>query len=51
MSQSVLAFLGIAMVVAFMALIMMKKLSPFTSMIIIPIIFGIIAGYGVPETL
>ncbi len=50
MSQSVLAFLGIAMVVAFMALIMMKKLSPFTSMIIIPIIFGIIAGYGVPET-
>lgn len=50
MSQSVLAFLGIAMVVAFMALIMMKKLSPFTSMIIIPIIFGVIAGYGVPET-
>jgi len=50
MSQSMLAFLGIAMVVVFMALIMMKKLSPFTSMIVIPIIFGILAGYGVPQT-
>ncbi len=51
MSTTVLALLGIAMVVVFMALIMMKKLSPFTSMIIIPVIFGILAGYGVAGTL
>ena len=41
-----LAFLGFAMIVVFMALIMAKKLSPFTSLIIIPIIFGLLAGYG-----
>lgn len=41
-----LAFLGFAMIVVFMALIMAKKLSPFTSLIIIPIIFGLMAGYG-----
>lgn len=50
MSVTILALLGIGMVVVFMALIMMKKLSPFTSMIIVPIVFGILAGYGVPQT-
>lgn len=39
------------MIVVFMALIMAKKLSPFTSLMLVPIIFGIIAGYGVTETL
>lgn len=46
-----LAFMGLAMIVVFMALIMAKKLSPFTSLMLVPIIFGIIAGYGVTETL
>ena len=41
-----LAFLGFAMIVVFMALIMAKKLSPFTSLILIPVAFGLIAGYG-----
>lgn len=41
-----LAFLGFAMIVVFMGLIMAKKLSPFTSLIIIPVLFGLLAGYG-----
>lgn len=41
-----LALLGFAMIVVFMALIMAKKLSPFTSLIIVPILFGLLAGYG-----
>ena len=41
-----LALLGFAMIVVFMGLIMAKKLSPFTSLIIIPVIFGLLAGYG-----
>lgn len=41
-----LALLGFAMIVVFMGLIMAKKLSPFTSLIIIPIVFGLLAGYG-----
>ena len=34
------------MIVVFMALIMAKKLSPFTSLIIIPVLSGLLAGYG-----
>ncbi len=41
-----LALLGFAMIVVFMGLIMAKKLSPFTSLIVIPVLFGILAGYG-----
>ena len=41
-----LALLGFAMIVVFMGLIMAKKLSPFTSLILIPILFGLLAGYG-----
>ena len=41
-----LAFLGFAMIVVFMELIMAKKLSPFTSLILVPIAFGLLAGYG-----
>ena len=41
-----LAFLGFAMIIVFMALIMAKKLSPFTSLILGPIVFGLLAGYG-----
>lgn len=46
MSSTYLAILGLLMIVVFMALIMMKKLSPFTSLILIPILFGFLAGYG-----
>lgn len=41
-----LALLGFAMIVVFMTLIMAKKLSPFTSLILVPIVFGLLAGYG-----
>ena len=41
-----LAFLGFAMIIEFMALIMAKKLSPFTSLILVPVAFGLLAGYG-----
>lgn len=41
-----LAILGFTMIIVFMALIMAKKLSAFTSLIIVPIAFGLIAGFG-----
>lgn len=41
-----LVFLGFAMIIVFMALIMAKKLSPFTSLILVPVAFGLLAGYG-----
>ena len=41
-----LALLGFGMIIVFMALIMAKKLSPFTSLILVPILFGLLAGYG-----
>ena len=41
-----LAFLGFAMIIVFMALIMAKKLSPFTSLSLVPVAFGLLAGYG-----
>lgn len=40
------ALLGFGMIIVFMALIMAKKLSPFTSLILVPILFGLLAGYG-----
>lgn len=41
-----LALLGFGTIIVFMALIMAKKLSPFTSLILVPILFGLLAGYG-----
>lgn len=41
-----LALLGFAMIVVFMGLIMAKKLSAFTSLVIVPIVFGLLAGCG-----
>ncbi|MBL4938220.1 citrate transporter [Clostridium sp. YIM B02515] len=43
--MTLLAGLGYLTVVVFMVLIMTKKLSPFTSLIIVPIIFAIIGGF------
>lgn len=42
--QTTLALLGYATVIVFMVLIMTKKLSPFTSLIIVPIAFAMIGG-------
>lgn len=41
-----LALIGFLMIIVFMALIMAKKLSAFTSLIIVPIAFGLISGFG-----
>ncbi|ASS92812.1 CitMHS family transporter [Peribacillus simplex] len=43
-----LTLLGISMVVVFTYLIMSKRLSPVTSLVVIPIIFALIGGFG-PE--
>ena len=39
-----LAFLGFAMIIVFMALIMAKKLSPFTSLILVPVAWVFLAS-------
>lgn len=41
-----LAALGYLLVIVFMVLIMTKKMSPFTSLIIVPIAFAFIGGFG-----
>lgn len=41
-----LAYLGYGMVITFMVLIMSKRMTAFTSLIIVPIIFGLIGGFG-----
>jgi citrate-Mg2+:H+ or citrate-Ca2+:H+ symporter, CitMHS family len=41
-----LALLGFAMVISFMTLIMTKRLPAVTALVVIPIIFGLIAGGG-----
>lgn len=41
-----LAILGYLMVVIFLYFIITKRLSPFTGLIIVPIIFGLIGGFG-----
>ncbi len=41
-----LTVLGYGMVFTFMLLIMTKKLSAFTSLIIVPVIFGLLGGFG-----
>jgi CitMHS family citrate-Mg2+:H+ or citrate-Ca2+:H+ symporter len=41
-----LAFLGYALVIVFMVLIMTKRMSPVTSLILVPLVFGLIGGFG-----
>ncbi|MDV3429421.1 MAG: citrate:proton symporter, partial [Bacillota bacterium] len=41
-----LAALGYLLVIVFMVLIMTKRMSPFTSLIIVPLVFGLIGGFG-----
>lgn len=44
--MSILAIMGFAMVIVFLALIMTKRLSAFTALIIVPIAFGVFAGFS-----
>ena len=46
MSPDLLTFLAYAMIVAFMALIMTKRMSVLTALALVPIVFGVIAGFG-----
>lgn len=41
-----LALFGYGMVITFMVLIMSKRMTAFTSLIIVPLIFGLLAGFG-----
>ena len=41
-----LTFLAYGMVIVFMTLIMTKKLSPLTALILIPIVFGVLGGFA-----
>lgn len=44
-----LTLLGFGMVITFMALIMTKRLSPMVALIVIPIIFAVVGGFGGPD--
>ena len=41
-----LSLLGYLMVITFTCLILLKRLSPFTGLILIPIVFGLMGGFG-----
>lgn len=45
----VLTVLGFGMVITFMTLIMTKRLSPMVALIVIPILFAVVGGFGGPE--
>lgn len=44
--MKILTFLGISMVAVFTYLIMAKRLSPVTALVIVPIVFALIGGFG-----
>ena len=46
MSPSLLTFIAYAMIIVFMALIMTKRMSVLTALTLVPIVFGVIAGFG-----
>jgi len=46
MSAPILTLLAYAMIIVFMALIMTKRLSVLTALIIVPILTGLLAGFG-----
>jgi CitMHS family citrate-Mg2+:H+ or citrate-Ca2+:H+ symporter len=41
-----LALLGFAMVATFMTLIMTRRAAPLVALIVVPVVFGLIAGHG-----
>ena len=46
LSQTMLSIIGFSMVAAFMALIMTKRLSALIALIVVPIVFGLCAGFA-----
>ncbi|GAB7552557.1 CitMHS family transporter [Novosphingobium sp. 11B] len=48
-SDTLLTVLGFGMVVTFMTLIMLKRLSPLVALTLIPIVFALVAGFGGKE--
>ncbi len=44
--QGMLAILGFLMIITFMVLIMTKKLSVMIALVLVPVLFGLIAGFG-----
>lgn len=48
-SGVILTLLGFGMVAAFMVLIMTRRLSPLVALTLVPIVFGLIGGFGGPE--
>lgn len=44
-----LTLLGFGMVITFMVLIMTRRLSPMVALILVPILFAVVAGFGGPE--
>lgn len=44
-----LAWIGFATIVVFLVLIISKRLSVMTSLVIVPIVFGVLAGFGLPD--
>lgn len=46
MTPSLLTFLAYAMIVVFMILIMTKRMSVLTALTLVPILFGVFAGFG-----
>jgi CitMHS family citrate-Mg2+:H+ or citrate-Ca2+:H+ symporter len=41
-----IVIIGVIMLVVFMALILSKKVSPLSALVIVPIVFGFVAGFG-----
>ena len=41
-----LALLGFAMVATFMTLIMTRRAAPLVALIVVPVVFGLVAGHG-----
>jgi len=49
MSEIMLALLGLGMISTFITLIMIKRLSPLVALTLIPVLFGLFAGFGGAE--
>ena len=46
MSTTLLTFYAYAMIIVFMALIMTKRMSVLTALVLVPILFGVLGGFG-----
>src|SRR5438128_1953194 len=48
-NTNMLSILGFLTIVVFLALIILKKLSVITALVIVPIVFGLLAGFNIKE--